>query len=416
MSMTKEEMIEKVESVESQLTLKNQETETLKTEVQELKDKENVSKEDFEKLQTKFDVTIEEVSKLKEGEESKVKFESIEDQLSSVIKNNTDRIKSACEGGKGSEFSFKIKTGVNNVNKTLASTASVSGNTRALYLDGIGMFANRKLGLMDAVREMRIDPDGSHSSIRYWDWDESQRVLNAAAIAEGAAFPEDAIGFIEQTIPIRKIGTTIPITEELMSDASMFADQIQKSLDISVKLAIEQGMYNGPGTGVTLTGFLASISAYTAGTDRVQAANIFDLLVKIRSRITVTAGSKYSPMTALMNISDIDSLVLAKDDENRYLFPELKNMGGGMYSLGTLMILEANVVTANTLIFGDMGFSELHRTNEAMVTVGMVNNQFNEDEMTVKVRERMAFIIRFADAGGFRHVASITAELATLVS
>ena len=416
MSMTPEEMISKVENLEIQLTKKTTEVTVLKTDVDALNNREVVSKEDFEKLQTKFEVTIEEVGKLKEGEDSKEKFKTIEEQLSKELKDNSEKFKTALEGGKDSTYSFKVQTGKANATKALASTASITDNTRALYLDGIGMFANRTLGLMDAVRPMTIDPKNSHTSIKYADWDESQRVLNAAAIAEGAAFPEDSIGFIEKTIPIRKIGTTIPMTEEIMTDASMFADQIQKSLEISVKLAVEQGMYNGPGTGVTLTGFLTSISPYTAGTDRVPTANIFDLLTKIRSRITVTAGSKYSPMTALMNISDIDSLILAKDNEGRYLFPELKNMGGGMYSLGTLMIMESNVVVANTLIFGDMRFAELHRTNEAMVSVGMVNNQFNEDELTLKVKERMAMIIRFADAGGFRYVANITTELATLVS
>ena len=409
------ELIKDVDTLKENYEQKNQQIEDLKTELGELKSKDSVSKEEFESFVSKFDIVNEEISKLK-GVDDASKVISVKDQIKDAFGKNGESIKKLQKNEKAGTFKFKLD--LKSTNKALANTGSISGNTRGLYLDEIGMYETRLSVLEEAIGDKRtIDPDGTHSTIYYPDWNDANITRNSAAIAEGAAFPEDEIGFIQRSIKIRKIGTTIPITEELMTDASMFADEISMSLMTGNKLEIERQIWTGLDANNELVGILNSgISPYTAGSDRVPLANIYDMLRKMRGKITATGGNKYVPNDVFMNVDDIDELVLAKDNEGRYLFKELQMVGDGMYQLGTFRIYEANVVTANTLVLCDARYMRLYRTNEAMVDVGYVDAQFREDEMTIKIRERMAFLIRGADVGGFRNVANINTELTTLAS
>ena len=46
----------------------------------------------------------------------------------------------------------------------------------------------------------------------------------------------------------------------------------------------------------------------------------------------------------------------------------------------------------------------------------MPNNQFNEDELTIKARKRLLLLVKNGDRTGFRKVTSISAALTTLAT
>ena len=79
-----------------------------------------------------------------------------------------------------------------------------------------------------------------------------------------------------------------------------------------------------------------------------------------------------------------------------------------------LRVIEANVFGTNEIIVCDRKFATIYAKTGYEMSSGMVGNQFVEDEMTLKVRRRMAFLIREADKGGFSKCTNITAALLTL--
>jgi HK97 family phage major capsid protein len=120
---------------------------------------------------------------------------------------------------------------------------------------------------------------------------------NSKSHSNGVArwsFPESTAKFIERTIPIRKIGDTLVVTEEFGEDSDAANAELNRFLDINVNTFIDAQIINGLGTGETLTGLLASAPDYVPAAS-IAAANIKDLVRKMRTTIVKNRGSKYSP-------------------------------------------------------------------------------------------------------------------------
>ena len=59
---------------------------------------------------------------------------------------------------------------------------------------------------------------------------------NSAATAEGSALGENALAFTENTENIRKIGSFLPVTEELLADVSAVQGYLDSRLRTMVRL------------------------------------------------------------------------------------------------------------------------------------------------------------------------------------
>jgi hypothetical protein len=69
--------------------------------------------------------------------------------------------------------------------------------------------------LYDVLPKISISNKANDNGIiKYHDWDEATTARATAMVAEGWSFPESTAKFIERTIPIRKIGDTLVVTEE----------------------------------------------------------------------------------------------------------------------------------------------------------------------------------------------------------
>jgi hypothetical protein len=68
------------------------------------------------------------------------------------------------------------------------------------------------------------------------------------------------------------------------------------------------------------------------------------------------------------------------------------------------------------MVVGDRRFARIYELGGIVLSKGMINAQFTEDELTLKARKRLAFLIRAADKGGFRKVTDIDAALAAITA
>ena len=295
--------------------------------------------------------------------------------------------------------------------KALTTRASISGNTNAYVLPSIGQLGIKARALYDVLPKIMIsDRSNDNGIIKYHDWDEDTTVRAAAMVAEGGTFPESTATFIERTMPIRKIGDTLPVTEEFGEDSALASAELERFIDINVNSVIDAQIINGDGTGQTLTGLLTSAPDYTPVASAITGANIKDLVRKMRTAIVKTRGSKYNPDIVVMNSDTFDRYYLAKDLDNNYLFDTVNGTIAGLF------VVEDNNMPDNQLVVGDRRFATIYEKTGVVISEGLVNAQFTSDAKTLKARKRMAMLIRVVDRTGFLHCTNVTTALATLAS
>ena len=376
--------------------------ELLSKEIATKEDLENVLKsETFTNLETQMKEMIENVNQLKDNGGSEAKPVSVAKQL----KENTDSLKQLAKGSRSTkEVVIKADT----------VRANVANNANALDISGLGQLAHAKLTAYDIFNRIPVSDNNTNGVIRYYDWDSATTVRSAAAIAEGAVFPESTAKWVTKTLTLEKIGDTLPVSEEFFEDSAMFAAELGMFLETNVKIKRNGDLINANGTTPNIKGIVATVNAYSASASGISDASIYDLFVKVSEDITATGGSKYQPNFGLMNIVDINLMKLKKDANENYIIPPFVSRDGSV--VAGMVVLEENAVTANTMIIGDSRYARIYEKAGITMSRGVVDAQFAEDMETLKVRTRLAFLIRDADLGGFLKVTSISAALVTLAS
>jgi len=352
---------------------------------------------EIEKVTTANKELSEQIEQLKEKSEMS---KEVGKTLVEEIKESKEALKSIAKGETTKEVVIKADT----------LRASIATNPHNLLLDGIGQLARKARSLYEFFPKVQVGNGNHNGTIAYIDWDEATTVEAAAMVAEGAAFPESTAKFKGYTLPLRKIGDTLPVSEEFLEDETMAAAELDLFLSANVENKIDEQLVNGDNTGENLKGIFASVPAFTAAASGITDANIYDLAIKVMESITATGGAKYRPDFVAMNISDINKLKLKKDSQNNYIFDRQDER------LSQLNIIEDNNVTANSLVVGDSRFARVYEMGGVVLSKGSVNAQFTEDMMTIKARKRLAFLIREADKTGFKKVTSISAALVTLAT
>lgn len=359
---------------------------------------------------------------VKAAADFEVKIKDANEQIAKLKENATEVEKSKVvtlkdELASNKEVLKEIAGGISNkevVVKALATRASVANNEQAYDLPDLGQLATRKLSMYDIFPKLTVGDGNNNGVIRYYDWDEATIARAAAAVAEGAVFPESTAKFKKGSVSIQKVGDTLPVTEEFFEDAQMFAAELGMFLDTNVALEVDRQIALGDGTGNQITGLVASVNAFTPVASGIADASIYDLLVKVSESITAGGGSKYMPNFAVMNIADINKMKLKKDANNNYILPPFVTRDGA--NVAGITIIEANIIPANTMVIGDNRFARIYEKGGVEMSKGYSGTQFVEDEMTLKARKRLAFLIREADKGGFKKVTSISAALVTLAT
>ena len=315
------------------------------------------------------------------------------------IKDNKEQIK-AIAGGKAGEVEIKA----------LTNLASVSNNAQGFFLPEIGQLGVKERSIYNVLPKVTVSDNNTGGVVRYRDWDEATTVRAAAMVAEGAVFPESTAKWQWYSKDLRKVGDTLPVTEEFWEDEAQAGAELEMFLTVNVNTEIDSQLVTGDNTGQNLEGLLTSAPAYTAVNSGITAANLKDLAIKVRNDITRTRGSKYSPDMLVVSSSTMEDLVLAKDANNNYIFDE--NNG----TLGGLTVVVDENMTDNAIVIGDRRYARIYEKSGVVISRGMPNAQFLEDEMTIKARKRMLLLIRTVDKTGFRKVADVDAALATLAT
>jgi HK97 family phage major capsid protein len=339
-----------------------------------------------------------ELAKFLKGKEEGEKMD-----LRDQIKKSHDAIKAAVNSN--GKFEMSVSKGqLSIVEKTQVARASVSGSTMAMRLPEIGQIAYLGTKLDGLFRHAPVSPS-SNGVIRYYDQNSITR--NADSVAEGATKPESAITWIERTLNLEKIADSIPVTKEAFNDVYFIQSEIERLLNINLALKKDALLYAGDGISPNIKGVYTSAQTFSAAAyaGSVDQANIFDLMLTVKTDIESGRQSKYTASTVLLNPIDVLKMKLIKDSQGRYLVPP---------ELGGLNIVESNQVTVNTMLVGDFRFGTIYDLEDVNVQMGWINDQFIKNAFTILAEERLGLLIRNVDATGFEKVTNVATALATL--
>ena len=356
--------------------------------------KELPTKADIDALKEVNRVQGETITELKEKGNGMNKTLSLVDE----VKEKKESIKSLVKG-QGKEVALKAAT----------VRASITDSNSQLVLPGITQLGVKKRGLYDIFRKVTIGNGNNAGKVTYTDWDESTTVRAAAMVAEGGTFPESTAKFQSYSIDLKKIGDTLPVSEEFGEDEVSAAAELDMFLRVNMQTKEDDILMNADGTGNNIKGLKASVPAFVPVASGISNPNIYDLVKKVKTDITFNRGSKYQPDFVVMNDNVADLLHLEKDANDNYIFPDKMN-------IGSIMIVIDNNISDNELIVGDSRYATIYEKGGVTLERVYVNAQAIEDMVTLKARKRLLFLIKNGDATGFRKVTDVAAALVTLAT
>ena len=174
-----------------------------------------------------------------------------------------------------------------------------------------------------------------------------------AEVAEGGAKPKTDRDFKKNINLVSKIAHYFKIPEEMIDDNDFLLSAIQIIGLAELKKKEDNLFLTKNGAGQEFDGLLISATAFSdpTGTDLTQK---YDVLIAAATQIR---NNLQSANFILMNPSDIADLLLVKDSQGRYIFPEAIN--SGVPRVLGIPIIGHTLMTADNFLIGDRNASRI---------------------------------------------------------
>jgi HK97 family phage major capsid protein len=240
--------------------------------------------------------------------------------------------------------------------------------------------ATRPIELLDIIPTTTTE----QASVTFME--ETTFTNNAAETAEGAAKPEAALGFTEQTSPVRKIAVTLPVTDEQLEDVPRLRGWLDQRLPFMVRQRLALQIAVGDGTAPNLSGILdqTGIQTQAKGADPTPDA-VYKAMVKV-----MTTGMAM-PDAFITNPLDWQDIRLLRTTDGIYIWGNPSE--AGPERIWGLNVALVQAMTQNTGVVGDFGnFSELAVRKGMTVDVGYVNDDFRKNLQTLRAEMRVALM------------------------
>ena len=175
---------------------------------------------------------------------------------------------------------------------------------------------------------------------------------NAAETAEAGAYPESALAFTEQSSPVRKITTYLPVTDEQLEDVEQIRGYIDNRLRFMIRQRLDQQILTGNGTSPNLRGFnnVVGIQTQAKGADATPDA-FYKAMVKIR------VTGRAIPDLHIMHPNDWQDIRLLKTADGIYIWGSPSEAGPAR--LWGLPVAESDAQTENAGLTLDTSMTEL---------------------------------------------------------
>lgn len=256
-----------------------------------------------------------------------------------------------------------------------------------------------------SVADLLLSGQASTNSLRYVV--EGTATSGAAGVAEGGSKPQSTLGLTTTDEPVKKIATTLKISDEMLEDASQVRSYIDGRLSLFVKVEEERQLVVGAGTneivGIKPSGNTRSINIYGGGTAAGNKA------IQLFKALNGQRGSALlEPDFIVMNPSDYQDLRLLQDGNEQFYgggpfqgpygvgsnVPASGQVSGATDYIWSKPVVVTTAVGAGTALIGTRSAAQVWR--KGGLTVEATNS--NEDDflknlVTVRAEERLALAV-----------------------
>lgn len=385
----KEVLEQKLNALGDQIDAKiNQATEAqksnLKNELDSLKQSE-IAKltSDYAEMQKQLNAIDVKTNRIKGGNIETAK--TFDSALVDAIHNNAQF--KAFLGRESKAFSMDLK------GHTLFTKAGdmVTGNTYTgeviapTRVPGIITDPDRAQHVRDFIAQATTDSD------RVYYIRESAFDDGTATRGEASTKPQSDFDLTQEEAPVRKIATYVRMSTEMLNDTPGLVSYLTTRLPKKLRLEEDTQILYGNGTAPNLEGITAVASAYV---DTLADADVnrFDVLVKA---IAQARADEYFANAIMLNPADWYSMMLTKDGQGAYVFPESARFGGVAPRIAGVPIIANTAVTSGDFLVGDFASGvQLYDRLQANVRF-FEQDQDNaiKNMVTVVAEERLALAI-----------------------
>lgn len=221
----------------------------------------------------------------------------------------------------------------------------------------------------------------------------------AAAVLEGGAKPESTLTFDTVDDVVKKIATTLPVTDEMLEDFAQIRSYIDTRLRLFVSLTEEAQILQGDGLGANLTGIRNRAGLQTDVAVGVSPDNGPDAIHRMITQIRT--GAFLEPDGMVIHPNDWQQLKLAKDGNGQYYGggPFTGPYGNGGVDMSEqiwgLRAVVTPLITEGTALVGCFGTcAQLFR--KGGITVEASNSHasfFTENKTMLRAEERLALAV-----------------------
>jgi HK97 family phage major capsid protein len=192
--------------------------------------------------------------------------------------------------------------------------------------------------------DLLLSGQTSKTSLRYMV--EGTATSGAAGVAEGATKPQSTLGLTSTDEPIKKIATTLKVSDEMLEDAPAIQSYINGRLTLFVRIEEERQLIRGTSGGNEVQGLLTSrsVPVYAGGTAvGNRAVQLFKAMNGLR-------GSAFlEPDWMVLHPTDYEAIRLLTDTAGQFF-------GGGPfqgpYGTGSNLSATGQVTGAQDSIWG----------------------------------------------------------------
>ncbi len=322
--------------------------------------------------------------------------------MSKQIEAHIDKINAVKDG---ESHSFTIKT--------VVSDSSVTSDTTAMRLTGIGQIQTARLRIAESFENLTL-PAGMGGTLRFID--QSSITRNAAMKAENTAGTESVYEWTEYSVALEKATGHIPLSDIAVYDKNWIEQEVKQLLEGEIDILKDQQLWSGTNSTPQVNGIYTRATAWTAATyiaaggAKVQDCSLYDLITIIAA--DMEDETKYEVDKVFLNSKDILTMKLKKDDNNNYVLPPFVLNNGNV--IDDVQVIKSSQVTQNTMVICDSRYGKVYTDGAIDLQVGYINTDFTQGQKRLKVTQRLLMLVRNANAAAFRKVASISTEMAAM--
>jgi len=274
-----------------------------------------------------------------------------------------------------------ISGSTNKARVEVKNTILNSGNATSVHdqLAGAVGGAFRQLTVMPTVMQ------GSTNSNSIFYSKESSWVNGAASQVEGNAKAESTLTFAEVNAPVRTIAHFIRVSKQALDDSSFLSSYIERRLRHGVNNKVESQIINGDGTGVNLSGWLAT--GNNTVISPLLTVDFFGLANKLKMAVI---ANDYEPSYFYANPADWGAAETARraTGDNAFVAASgaVSYVNNGLTPLlWGLPVVISNNVPAGTLICKSMD-ADMYASREGTVVEMFEQDGDNVEKNLVTVR------------------------------